>query len=87
MVLKMIKEAIFRTDKKIGNSITIEVAGARAGGVSGQLFVSEIALPRKAPAIVCRTHLPPEDDILRVHDEVGLSVAIPVGEAELAATA
>ena len=83
----MIEEAVLRTNKKIGNAITIKITGARAGGVSGQLFVSEIALPRKAPAIVCRTHLPPEDDILRVHDEVRFTVAVPVGETELAASA
>ena len=75
----MIEEAVLRTNKKIGNAITIKIAGARAGGVSGQLFVGEISLPCEAPATVCRTHLPPEDDILRVHDEVRLSVAAIAG--------
>ena len=86
-VRKMIEEPVLRSDKKIGNSIAIKIAGARAGGVSGQLFVGEISLPHEAPAAVCRTHLPPEDDILRVHDEVGLAVAIPIGKTELTASA
>ena len=75
----MIEETVLRTNKKIGNAITIKVASARAGGVSGQLFAGEISLPCKAPATVCCTHLPPEDDILRVHDEVRLSVAAIAG--------
>ena len=60
----MIEEAVLRTDKQIGNSITTKVADAWTGGVAGQLFIGEISLPREAPTSVCSTHLPPENDIL-----------------------
>ena len=60
----MIEETVLRTDKEIGNAITIKVAGARTGGVAGQLFIGEITLPHEAPATVCGAHLSPEDDIL-----------------------
>ena len=83
----MVEEAVLRADEKIGNAITIEVACAWASGVSSQFFVGKIALPRKAPATVFGSHLPPKDDVVRVHDEVWFAVAVPIGETELAASA
>ena len=83
----MIEETVLSTDKKIGNSIAIKVAGARTGGMASQFLVGKIALPREAPAAIFSTHLPPKDDIPRVHDKVWLAVTVPVGKAELAASA
>ena len=80
----MVEKAVLRTDEKIVDSVIVKVAGARAGGVPSQQFAGEIAALRKAPAAVFCTCLTPEDDVFRVHYEVGLAVAVPVGNAELA---
>ena len=86
-VLEKIKSAILRTDEKIGQTIRVPINWRRAGVVTFDVTIADIAFFFKVDEAVLLTSLAEELGVLAVEENVELAVAIPVHEAEFAAAA
>ncbi len=83
-VLEKIKSAILRTDEKIGQTIRVPINWRRAGVVTFDVTIADIAFLFKVDEAVLLTSLAEELGVLAVEEDVELAVAIPVHEAEFA---
>src|SRR3954470_20071381 len=86
-ILEVVKVAVLRSKEEIGDAVVVPVDRGGAGVVPGEIQCVEIAHVLEKPLPIALTNLAPPFGIGAVYEDVERAVAIPIDQAELAASA
>ncbi len=82
-----VNSPILRADDQVRDTVAVEVDDRRAGRVSGQRAVGERSLVVEGDgSVLVLADVAQEVHVTAVDEQVEIAVAVPVGQAQLAAT-
>ena len=83
---QVIEIAVLGTDQQVADAVFVPADGGGAGVVTGEIGLAEVAHVLEKPFAIALADLLPELCVVAVDENVELAVAIPVSDAELAAS-